>query len=131
MIDDLNKTMKLVEKLSAQVPITAYPGTVFLEMMKSNGEDSEENQQLEIERIIYGGDEGGILCALRPWSNSKQAYVVSITHLKFPRENPLWREIRMYQKQRTIKLSVLEGRGRRRVKKSKNKHKGFSNFLKN
>ena len=125
MIDDQEKTMKLLEKLSAQLPITAYPGKGLMATVESSGESVDEKMQLQIGEVIYSGDEGGILCALNPWTNSKQAYVVSITHLKFPKDNPLGMEIRDYQKQRTLRLSVLEGRGRRGVKKSKKK--GFSN----
>ena len=129
MIDDQEKAMQLIDKISAELPITAYPGREFMKMMQSSGESADEKMQLQIEEVMYSGDEGGILCALAPWANSKQAYVVSITHLKFPKEHPLEREIRAYQKQRTLRLLVLEGKGRRSVKK--NKKKGFGKFLKN
>ncbi len=129
MIDDREKTMKLLEKLSAQLPIMAYPGRELMGMMQSSGESADEKMQLQIEQVMYGGDEGGILCALTPWANSEQAYVVSLTHLKFPSKNPLESEVRAYQQQRTLRLSLLEGRGRRGVKKSKNK--GFGNSRKN
>lgn len=129
MIDDQEKTMKLLEQLSAQLPMTVYPGKGLMETMQSSGESVDEKMQLQIDEVMYGGDEGGILCALSPWADSKQAYVVSITHLKFPREHPLEIEIRSYQKQRTLRLSVLEGRARSRVKRSKNK--GFGNSRKN
>ena len=128
MIDDAEKTQELLSKLTEQLPITAYPGKELMKMMQSSGELADEKKQLEIEQVMYGGDEGGILCALKAWENSKQAYVVSITHLKIPREHPLGREIRAYQKQRTLRLSLLEGKGKgkRGVKKSKNK--GFSKW---
>lgn len=128
MIDDLEKAMKLVEKLSAQLPMKVSPGKEFMGMMQSSGESVDKNMPLEIGEVMYSGDDGGILCCLTPWSNSKQAYVVSITHLKIPKEHPLGSEIRAYQNQRTLRLSVLEGKGRRGIKKSKNK--GFGNSLK-
>ena len=126
MIDDAEKTQELLSKLTEQLPITAYPGKELMKMMQSSGELADEKKQLEIEQVMYGGDEGGILCALKAWENSKQAYVVSLTHLKIPREHPLGNEIRAYQKQRTLRLALLEGKGRRGFKKRKNKGFGKS-----
>ena len=126
MIDDEEKTQELLEKLTAELSIKAYPGKELMEMMQSSGELADEKMELLIEQVMYGGDEGGILCALRSWAHSKQAYVVSSTHLKIPREHPLGSEIRADQKQRTLRLSLLEGKGRRGVKKSKNK--GFGSL---
>ena len=126
MIDDEEKTEELLSKLTAELPIKAYPGQGLIEMMKKSGDLREQKKELEIESVMYGGDEGGILCAIRTWENSKQAYVVSLTHLKIPREHPLGNEIRAYQKQRTLRLALLEGKGRRGFKKRKNKGFGKS-----
>lgn len=45
-------------------------------------------------------DEGGIICGISP-KDSKEAVVVSLTHLKIPYGHPLEKEIRAYQKARS------------------------------
>jgi hypothetical protein len=125
MIDDFDEAMELVNKLSAQLPIPAFPGKPFIEMMHSKGKECDENYPLQVERILYGADSGGILCSLIPLDNDKEAYVVSITHLRFPSEHFLFNEIYAYQQQRLLGLSVLGGKGRKFVKKAKKKKKGF------
>ena len=75
---------------------------------------------------MYGGDEGGILCAIKPWESSKQAYVVSLTHLKIPREHPLENEIRAYQEHRALRILLREGKVIRGVKRRKKKGFGKS-----
>lgn len=121
MIDDKEKTQELLKKLTAQLPLLAYPGKKSIEMMKKSGDLVDEKKELEIESVMYGGDEGGILCAIKTWENSTQAYVVSLTHLKIPREHPLENEIRAYQEHRTLRLSLLEGKVIKGVKRRKKK----------
>ena len=127
MIDDEEKTQELLSKLTAELPIKAYPGKELMKMMKKSGDLGDEKKELEIESVMYGGDEGGILCALSPEENSTQVYVVSITNLKFPKEHPLEGEIRAYQKHRTLRISLLEGKVIRGVKRRKKK--GFGKSL--
>ena len=86
----------------------------------------DQKKELEIEGVVYNGDKGGIVCALRSWDDSEKAYVVSLTHLKIPREDLLGNEIRAYQKERRLRLALLEGKGRRWLKKRKNKGFGKS-----
>ncbi len=121
MIDDEQKTNKLLEKLRVELPIKAYPKKEFTKMMKKSGDLRNEKRELEIESVMYGGDEGGILCSIKPWESSKQAYVVSLTHLKIPREHPLENDIREYQEHRTLKILLREGKVIRGVKRRKKK----------
>ena len=121
MIDDEEKTKELLSKLRNELPIKAYPGQGLIETMKESGDLRDQKKELEIEGVMYNGDEGGIVCALRNLEDSEKTYVVSLTHLKIPREHLLGNEIRAYQKQRRLRLALLEGKGRRWSKKRKNK----------
>lgn len=67
----------LIEKIERHLPLTA-----------------------EIQRVFDSSEEGGgIVCDISG-SQSKEAIVISITHLKIPYSHPLEKEIRAYQKAR-------------------------------
>jgi hypothetical protein len=54
------------------------------------------------------GDEGGIACHLDfGFSDTQNMQIVSITHLRFDRRNPLAREIEAYCKHRIKRLKKL------------------------
>ncbi len=57
------------------------------------------------------GDEGGIVCFLDfGFIDTKDAHIVSITHLGFDRRNPLARKINAYCKHRIKRIKNLHGR---------------------
>ena len=54
------------------------------------------------------GDEGGLMCYLDfDFSDTQNVHIVSITHIKFDRRNPLAREIEAYCKLRIKRLKKL------------------------
>ncbi len=64
-----------------------------------------------VTEIRYMGDEGGLVCHLDfGFSDTKNLHIVSITHHKFDRRNPLAREIGAYCKHRIKRLKKLHGR---------------------
>jgi hypothetical protein len=58
-----------------------------------------------IKRTFYSGDEGGILCDITPSPDAKEAWVVSLTHLRVSPRHPVGEEIRAYQQARNIGLA--------------------------
>jgi hypothetical protein len=54
-------------------------------------------------RVDHAGDAGGIMCQLE-LGDDRQAYFVSITHLRFVRSTPLGRRIAAYQRHRVKHL---------------------------
>lgn len=69
-------------------------------------------KKCNVTNIFYTGDMGGILCGLDiGGAETKNAHVVSITHLAFDRRVPLSREISAYQRHRIKKLKQQQGRG--------------------
>lgn len=127
MIDDYSKALALMEKMNLLLPFKVYPTKRLLEMLEDRGSNLKANQEIEVIDLLYHEDAGGIVCCLESLPEDKEAIVISLTHLTIPDENPLAREIRAYQKKRTIRLAMQErkfGRAKRLAKKSRKK-RGF------
>lgn len=126
MIDDYDQVIALTEKLNAHLPITVYATPELLKTMEAKGVKCSRDQELTIDEVFYAGDMGGITCALRPDHSSQLVFVSSLTHLRIPKEHPLASEIRAYQKKRTIRLAIADGKLQLSLKRSKSKKKkGF------
>ena len=64
--------------------------------------------ECSVTEVRYLGDEGGIMCHLDfGISDTKEAHIVSITHLRFDRAHPLAREIEGYSKHRIKRIKKL------------------------
>jgi hypothetical protein len=111
VIDDMEKTEALMEKLRAALPLRAEIGARALDALREDSPEIEILPGCEITVVNYAGDEGGIVCTLDYWPDKAgDVRLVSITHLKFDRRDPLSREIRAYQKHRIKRLRKLDGR---------------------
>jgi len=109
MIDDIEKSMALVERMQAALPMRAFAN---MELRRTLQEESKRvfPHECSVTEIRYMGDEGGLACHLDfGFSGTKKVYIVSITHLKFDRKNPLVREIEVYCKHRIKRLKKLHG----------------------
>jgi hypothetical protein len=112
MIDDLEKTEMLMERMGAALPMRARVSTDALQVLRDKSPETDFSRQCHVTDLRYAGDEGGILCHLDfGVHGSKSMQIVSITHLAFDRKNPLWREIEGYKKRRIKRLRKLHGRG--------------------
>ncbi|MCU0534751.1 MAG: hypothetical protein MUD14_12730 [Hydrococcus sp. Prado102] len=127
MIDDYEKAIALTEKMEAQLPISVYATPQLLKTMEEKGEKCDRDRLFTIEKVHYSGDMGGITCALTPDSKSDMVFAVSLTHLRIPDDHPLASEIQSYQKKRTLRLAIADGKmGRaKRLAKQDRKKKGF------
>jgi len=112
MIDDYAKAMALMHKMEAQLPIPARPTGACVRALQEQGVETCRDQVLQIRRVFYFGDEGGISCDVTPSRDAEQALVVSITHLRIDPRHPLWSEIRAYQRQRSIGIAQPRTWGR-------------------
>lgn len=111
MIDDLEKSVALVERMRAGLPMRAVAGEALRKMLQE-GSKRVYPRRCRVTEISYLGDEGGIACTLDfDFGDGGQALIVSITHLGFDRGNPLAREIGAYRK--------------RRIKRLKKRHRGI------
>ena len=105
MIDDYAKAMELMRKMEAQLPIPARPTGAFVHAMRERGVKIPRDQELQIKRVFYAGDEGGVCCDVTLSEDAEEAIIVSITHLRVPSRHPLAEEIRGYQRERTRRIA--------------------------
>lgn len=105
MIDDPAQVVDLITKLEAQLPIPATPTIGLVRMLRSSGLKLATNRVIFVKRVFYMGDEGGILCDVTPSRDAKEAFVVSLTHLRVAPSHPLAHDIRAYQRVRVSRLA--------------------------
>jgi hypothetical protein len=105
MIDDPAQVIDLMAKLEAQVPIPVTPTSDLVRTLRSKGLKLATDRVIFIKRVFYMGDEGGISCDVTPSRDTKEAFVVSLTHLRVVPTHPLARDIRAYQRARVSRLT--------------------------
>ncbi len=110
MIDNCPQALALVERMNASLPIPARPTRQVADLLRSKGASLGADPRLEIKKVFYGGDEGGIMCDVTPGAESKEVVVCSLTHLRVHPRHPLAGEIRTYQATRTRRLAFSSGR---------------------
>jgi len=109
VIDNIEKSMALVERMQAALPMLAF---TTKEVRRTLQEEAKRvfPHECSVTEIRYMGDEGGLMCYLDfDFSDTQNVHIVSITHLKFDRKNPLAREIDAYCKHRIKRLKKLQG----------------------
>ncbi len=107
MIDDVETSLALVERMRAALAMRAV-ASVELRRTLQEGSKRVFPRECRVTEISYVGDEGGIACTLDfDLRDIKDVYIVSITHLRFDRGNPLAREIGAYCKHRIKRLKKL------------------------
>jgi len=111
IIDDYDAAISLTEKLKQSLPIKARAAKPFLKTLKQRGDGANPDREFEIESVDYSGDAGGIMCVLVADPNTKERYVVSITHLIIHPNHSLASEVQAYQRQRTRKLMLQNQAG--------------------
>jgi hypothetical protein len=112
MIDDLEKTDFLLEKLKKAVPFEARLSQRLIRLLSERSPEMPIPERCQVIDIIYTGDEGGIICCLDIGGpQTKNTHLVSITHLGFYRNTPLSREIDAYQRHRIKKIKQQDARG--------------------
>jgi hypothetical protein len=112
MIDDLEKTNFLLEKLKTVVPIEARLSHSLIRLLAEKSPEMPIPERCKVIDVFYTGDEGGIICCLDIGGlQTQDVNLVSITHLGFHRNTPLSREIDLYQRHRIKKLKQQNARG--------------------
>ena len=109
VIDDVEKSVALVERMRAALPMRAL-ATMGLRETLRQGSKRDFPHECRVTEVWYMGDEGGISCRLDfGFADAKAVHIVSITHLSFDRGHPLAREIGAYRKHRIKRLKKLHG----------------------
>jgi hypothetical protein len=111
VIDNLERTNALIEKMRSALPIHAGLGIELTSHLREQFPETADSGRCEITDINYLGDLGGIVCHLDlGCPDDKQVYIVSITHLAFECGSPLSREIAAYKKRRVKRLRKQHAR---------------------
>ncbi len=114
MIDDLEKTERLMELIKENLPLPALITHYLAAALKEKNPDLFLPEKCFIKDVVYSGDMGGILCVLDcAETEPAEGFVASLTHLGFYKNMPLAQEITAYQKHRIKALKKKEGIGGR------------------
>ena len=112
MIDNPEKTQKLIAEIDAYLPVPARLSQSLKGMIRRQVAPIIPPEQCQVVEVLYMGDEGGISCRLDlDGQDTHDQIIVSITHLNFDKRCPLYRQIDGYQKHRIKKLKKQNGRG--------------------
>ena len=110
MIDEVEKSVALIERMQAALPVGAFATTAVRETMQQRSK-RRYPRACRVTAVSYLGDEGDITCTLDfGLEDTKEACIVSITHLRFERKHPLAREIAAYCKHRIKRLKKIDRR---------------------
>ena len=105
MIDDPDKTDRLVAALEASLPLETRLTASLIAMLSERSPDVAIPARCNVVGVFYMGEEGGIVCALDIGGpDTKTPHLVSITHLIFERKLSLFRQIDAYQRHRIKKI---------------------------
>jgi hypothetical protein len=105
MIDDPDKTSRLVDALEASLPVETRLSASLIQTLSKKSPDMAIPARCNVVSVFYMGEEGGIICALDIGGpDTKTPHLVSITHLVFERKVPLFSQIDAYQRHRIKKL---------------------------
>ena len=115
MIDDEKDVYELIEALNEHLPMRAYATPLLVKAVRQQGAEIKVNDAVEIDSVLYLGDEGGIACAIGLWGG-KTVVVTSLTHLRIDRDHPLAERIQVYQLRRSQHLGAPISRSSRRVR---------------
>lgn len=126
-IDDLAQVYSLIEKMEANRPIPVRSTPQLFKIAERKGARHKPEQAFFINKIFYAGDEGGIVCLLEDESGKETNLVSSLTHLRIADDHPLAGDIRSYQRKRSMRIALEDGKKGKalRIAKQNRPKKGF------
>jgi hypothetical protein len=105
MIDNPATVASLLEQMHPHLPIPAFPTKELVRILRRGGIKASVDRALSITRVFYAGDEGGICCDVTP-HRAKEAFLVSLTHLRIAADHPLFAPVVAYQLERVRGLAA-------------------------
>lgn len=97
--------MKLIDEMERYLPIPVYPTKELLQLLRKQGKEISQDTELNITKVFDSGDVGGIVCTILEDDENKEAFIVSLPHLRIKPTHPLCDKIVDYQKQRIKHIS--------------------------
>jgi len=107
MIDDSKEVAQLLQDMEEQLPIAVRPTPQLSESLRSRGTEPAACEEMQIESLLYLGDEGGIACGLKWPGSGTTAVVASLTHVRVDDGHPLAKRIKRYQSARSTKIALM------------------------
>ncbi len=104
MIDDPVEVESLMRQMERHLPIAARGTGALVRFLRGSEVSLPASQRVQIVRVFYLGDEGGIACDVT-LPGSESALVVSLTHLRLDGSHPLSKDVRAYQTKRSRALA--------------------------
>ena len=77
MLDDERDVYELIDALNEHLPMRAYATLPLVNAVRQEGADIKLNDAVEIDSVLYLGDEGGVACAIGLWGG-KTVVVTSL-----------------------------------------------------
>ena len=108
MFDKPEKTRDLMTALKAALPFEVELTPEAIAHLRTQQTPIVVKPKQIVSQISYAGDEGGILCHLLP-EETENAIIISMTHVRMHRKNPLAAAVFDYQRHRVKKLKKQEG----------------------
>ncbi len=109
MLDNPKKTFDLITDLKAALPIEVELTPEVIDSLRKGKTAVVVKPQEVVSDISYLGDEGGIMCHIRPRETAGYAIVISITHVRMQRKHSLTKSVSDYQKHRVKKIAKHNG----------------------
>jgi hypothetical protein len=103
MLDNPAKTIELMNALQAALPFEVALMPDLIEHLARQRKPIIVKPTETVSEVFYLGDMGGISCRIQP-ADSENAVVVSLTHIRVPRQLPFAAAVLDYQKHRVKKL---------------------------
>ena len=101
VIDNQDEVERLLRELTKALPLSALATPALMATLREQSSTANIILDCKVTKVIYAGDEGGVMCHLAFDEEDKQEVIlVSITHLAFDRRLPVARKIAAYQKHR-------------------------------
>jgi hypothetical protein len=104
MLDNPVEVDTLMRKMEDHVPIPVRVTNALVRSLRGSEVRLPSSRRVEIESVLYLGDEGSIACVLKI-PESENPVIVSLTHLRLNGSHPLAQDIRAYQIRRTRALA--------------------------
>ena len=108
MLDNRDKTHELMTALEAALPFEVELTPDLIARLRTQQPPVLVAPQQIVSQISYAGDEGGVVCHILN-EETKNAVIVSMTHVRMHRKNPLAAAVLAYQKHRMKKLKKQRG----------------------
>ena len=103
MLDHSEKTARLIAAMKAALPFAVELTSSASTALRAQHTAGDVKPKQIVSKVSYAADEGGILCHMER-KGTQNVIIISLTHLRMARTQPLAAAVFDYQKHRVKKL---------------------------